>query len=222
MHAAGGWSRAGGVVVALDPGVTMSGPDGGCGPWGAPVSEIGADAVNHQGDEGPSDRLRELDHARYMPGSGFRGKFPQIRTLRSQVCKTAGFAPSAIQTTCRLPWQPKNLPAIMIARNAMICVQPPELRTRRSATPIRQVEITSDGQGAPVTLGYSESGHQPAGSTVPGAPCRVGRTSQRLLRAPQKPHNSVTRWQTPTGIPRTKRHIPVHLLCVLKGTENSR
>src|SRR2546423_1287550 len=25
-------------------------------------------------------------------------------------------------------------------------------------------EITSDGQGAPVTLGYSESGHQPPGS----------------------------------------------------------
>ena|SRR5271165_1028204 len=101
MHAAGGWSRAGGVVVALDPGVTMSGPEGGCGPWGAPVSEIGADAVNHQGrDEGPSDRLRELDHARYVPGSGFRWKFPQIRTLRSQVCKTARLYPPA-PAVCR-------------------------------------------------------------------------------------------------------------------------
>ena len=34
--------------------------------------------------------------------------------------------------------------------------------------------------------------------------------------APQKPHNSATRRPIPTGIPRTKRHTPVHLLCVLK------
>jgi hypothetical protein len=38
-----------------------------------------------------------------------------------------------------------------------------------------------------------------------------------LLRAPQKPHNSVTRRPDPTGIPRTKRHTSVHLLRVLKA-----
>jgi hypothetical protein len=40
--------------------------------------------------------------------------------------------------------------------------------------------------------------------------------SQGLLRAPQKPHGSAAWWAVPTGIPRTKRHTPVHLLCVLK------
>jgi hypothetical protein len=45
--------------------------------------------------------------------------------------------------------------------------------------------------------------------------------SHGLLRAPQKPHKPATRWPLPTGIPRTERHTPVHLLCVLKGTENS-
>ncbi len=41
--------------------------------------------------------------------------------------------------------------------------------------------------------------------------------SQGLLRAPQKPHKSATRRPIPTGIPRTKRHTPVHLLRVLKA-----
>jgi hypothetical protein len=41
--------------------------------------------------------------------------------------------------------------------------------------------------------------------------------SHGLLRAPQKPHKPATRWPVPTGIPRTERHTPVHLLCVLKA-----
>jgi hypothetical protein len=44
----------------------------------------------------------------------------------------------------------------------------------------------------------------------------VGQGSQGLPRAPQKPHKSATRRLIPTGIPRTKRHTPVYLLCVLK------
>ena len=44
----------------------------------------------------------------------------------------------------------------------------------------------------------------------PAAPFRANRT-------PQKPHNFATRRPIPTGIPRTKRHTPVHLLCVLKA-----
>ena len=50
-----------------------------------------------------------------------------------------------------------------------------------------------------------------------GTPCRIGWASQGLPRTPQKPHNSATRRPIPTGIPRTKRHTPVHLLCVLKA-----
>ena len=48
------------------------------------------------------------------------------------------------------------------------------------------------------------------GVAVHGAPRRADRT-------PQKPHNFATRWPIPTGAPRTKRHIPVHLLYVLKA-----
>ena len=57
----------------------------------------------------------------------------------------------------------------------------------------------------------------PPGVAVPGhrVSGRPGRSG--LLRAPQKPHNSATRRPVPTGIPRTKRHTPVHLLCVLKA-----
>jgi hypothetical protein len=61
----------------------------------------------------------------------------------------------------------------------------------------------------------------PGDGAMPGS--AWGRLAlQGLRRAPQKPHNSATRRPVPTGIPRTKRHTPVHLLCVLKGTENSR
>ena len=38
---------------------------------------------------------------------------------------------------------------------------------------------------------------------------------------PTEPHKSATRWAVPTGIPRTKRHTAVHLLCVLKAREQS-
>jgi hypothetical protein len=41
--------------------------------------------------------------------------------------------------------------------------------------------------------------------------------SRDLLRAPQNPHKSATRRRIPTGIPRTERHTPVHLLYVLKA-----
>ena len=47
--------------------------------------------------------------------------------------------------------------------------------------------------------------------------CLVGKGSQGLLGAPQNPHKSATRRLIPTEIPRTKRHTPVHLLCVLKA-----
>ena len=49
-----------------------------------------------------------------------------------------------------------------------------------------------------------------------GTPRRVG-PARRGRRAPQKPHNSATRLLIPTRTPRTKRHTPVHLLCVLKA-----
>jgi len=44
----------------------------------------------------------------------------------------------------------------------------------------------------------------------------VGQGSQGLLRAPQKPLKPGTRRPIPTEIPRTKRHTPVYLLCLLK------
>jgi hypothetical protein len=58
-----------------------------------------------------------------------------------------------------------------------------------------------------MTLGYRGSGHQgpQAGGirvAVPG--------SAKPVRGFGEPHGN------PTGIPRTKRHTPVHLLCVLK------
>jgi hypothetical protein len=43
--------------------------------------------------------------------------------------------------------------------------------------------------------------------------------SRDLLRAPQNPHKSATRRRIPTGIPRTERHTPVHLLYVLRHGE---
>ncbi len=85
----------------------------------------------------------------------------------------------------------------------------------RSSAPNRR-GITSGGQHAAVTLGYSESNHQAPQVALPGALCLVGQESQGLLAAPQNPHKSATRRLIPTGIPRTKRHTPVHLLCVLK------
>jgi hypothetical protein len=69
--------------------------------------------------------------------------------------------------------------------------------------------INSGGKAAVVTLGYPESGHQ----------SRELRTLVLMLgrpEPPQKPHNFATRRPIPTGIPRTKRHTPVHLLRVLK------
>ena len=47
-------------------------------------------------------------------------------------------------------------------------------------------------------------------------PVPVWPVSQGALATPQTPHNSATRRPIPTGIPPTKRHTPVHLLCVLK------
>jgi hypothetical protein len=65
-----------------------------------------------------------------------------------------------------------------------------------------------------VTLGHSE-----VVISLRKLRYRIGRPglSQELLRAPQKPHKPATQWAVPTGIPRTKRHTPVHLLCVLKA-----
>ena len=65
-------------------------------------------------------------------------------------------------------------------------------------------------QDAAVTLGYSESDHQPPEVGVPGALCLVGQGGQGLVRAPQNPHKWATWRLIPTGIPRTKRHTPVH------------
>jgi hypothetical protein len=75
-------------------------------------------------------------------------------------------------------------------------------------------EITSGGRAALVTLGYSE-----VVISLRKLRYRIGwpGLSQGVPRAPQKPHNYVTRRLIPTGIPRTKRHTPVHLLCVLKA-----
>jgi hypothetical protein len=71
--------------------------------------------------------------------------------------------------------------------------------------------------GRPGDAGLLGKRHQLPGVAVLGAPCPVGRTSRGLLRALQKPHNSATRWPIPTGIPRTRRHTPIHLLCLLKA-----
>src|SRR5262249_5108325 len=76
--------------------------------------------------------------------------------------------------------------------------------------------ITICGQVATATLGYRKVVIRIRKSAGFGYPCRVGQPSQGLRRAPQKPYNSATRWPIPTETPRTKRHTPVHLLCVLK------
>ena len=76
--------------------------------------------------------------------------------------------------------------------------------------------ITTAGQVALMTLGYRKVVIRIRKSAGRGYPCRFGQPSQGLRRAPQIPHNSATRRPIPTGIPRTKRHTPVHLLCVLK------
>ena len=39
----------------------------------------------------------------------------------------------------------------------------------------------------------------------------------RASASPQNPRKPATRWLALTEIPRTKRHTPVHLLCVLKA-----
>jgi hypothetical protein len=94
------------------------------------------------------------------------------------------------------------------------------MHTRRSYQPLRigrERGITTGGQATPVTLSYQgkwSSGF--VSSRVPGYSVAVGRVSRRLRRAPQKPHNAATRCLIPTEIPRTKRHTPVHLLCVLE------
>jgi len=81
--------------------------------------------------------------------------------------------------------------------------------------------MTSGGQDAAVTLGYSEGDHQPPLVAVTGVCVWSARDSQGLLGAPQNPHKSATRRLIPTGIPRTKRHTPVHLLCVLKARKTA-
>ena len=80
------------------------------------------------------------------------------------------------------------------AQTRLIRARPSTGSTNRPGAPSRQ-GITLGGQAVPVTLSYSASGHP--GVAVPDAPCRVGRTSQGLLRTPQKPHNSATRWPIP-------------------------
>jgi len=87
----------------------------------------------------------------------------------------------------------------------------------RTAAQSRQRGITSGGQDAPVTLSYLKSviSLRKLRHLVPYI--GLGWTAQGFLRAPQKPHNSATRRPVPTGIPQTKRHTPVHLLCVLKA-----
>jgi hypothetical protein len=73
---------------------------------------------------------------------------------------------------------------------------------------LRRRGITSSRQAALVTLGYSEV---VISLRKLRYQVRSAELSQRLLRAPQKPHNSATQCLIPTRIPRTKRHTPVHL-----------
>ena len=49
----------------------------------------------------------------------------------------------------------------------------------------------------------------PAPQRYLGTPCRVGRASQGLRRAPQKPRNSATRCLIPTGIPLKRKVVQV-------------
>ena len=91
----------------------------------------------------------------------------------------------------------------------------PNLAGRHSYSAGRR-GITTGGQVALVTLGYRKVVIRIRKWAGLGYPYRIGQPSQGLRRAPQKPHNSATRRPIPTGIPRTKRHTPVHLLCVLK------
>jgi len=88
------------------------------------------------------------------------------------------------------------------------------------AARIRQGEcgIASWLARRPVALGYLESDHSTQRLEYLGAPCRLARQVKELWRAPQNPLVRDTATD-PTGIPRTKRHTPVHVLCVLKARE---
>jgi hypothetical protein len=66
---------------------------------------------------------------------------------------------------------------------------------------------TSGEQAAPVTLGYPEV-------VISSGSCGHLVLHAGSAGSPQKPHNFATRRRIPTGSPRTKRHTPVHLLCV--------
>ena len=62
-------------------------------------------------------------------------------------------------------------------------------------------------------------------SAIPAEPVRLGtldaadavlRKLGKAVASPTETHKPATRRPIPTEIPRTKRHTPVHLLCVLK------
>jgi hypothetical protein len=67
--------------------------------------------------------------------------------------------------------------------------------------------INSGKQATPVTLGYRKS-------VISSGSLRYLELDAGVGRTPQKSHNSAARRPIPTGSPRTKRHTPVHLLCV--------
>jgi hypothetical protein len=76
---------------------------------------------------------------------------------------------------------------------------------------------TSRGKAVQATLGYSKNDHEPAEVAVPGCPGTGRPGKSGASSSPQKPHKAATRRLIPTEIPRTERHTPVHLLCVLKA-----
>jgi hypothetical protein len=121
--------------TAQQPGRSSSQADRGVPlPWAALSGDVRSDAFGRRRSrslgrgEGPSDRLRELDHARHVPRSGFRWTFPQIRTLWSQSVK-----PSADPTLVRT----RHLP-LLLSRGKSPPSRPPWPQPRKGSKRCRR------------------------------------------------------------------------------------
>ena len=110
-----------------------------------------------------------------------------------------------------------RLPAHRCAQNRMVCArQPARQPVIRAARGIVRRGITSWLACRPVALGCLESDNRPRGwsTWVP----RVGWPGKsKSYGEPRRTRWFATRRLIPAGIPRAKRHAPVHVLCVLKA-----
>ena len=77
------------------------------------------------------------------PGAGFRWKFPQIRTLRSQVCKTARLYPPA-PAICR---QLLEAGEVVVARSGITTTFPARFTLVLAANPCPCAKVAGPAEG---------------------------------------------------------------------------